>query len=486
MKRSVFTRTLLTLAVIFMSGCAAVGPDYDRTRATIVPNQPDEWQETLPHAGDQQALENWWAQFDDPLLIELIQVTQLESNSLAAATLKIAQARSLNTAAISASFPTVTGAANENRGTTILGGPIIVGTTTQAQAQANWEIDLFGGVQRRRESSLARLDAETANWHAARISVAAEMGNLYTNYRGCEQQVQLYEADVQSRKQTASLSEMLGSAGFQSSANVALARASAAEGSARLVTQKAECDIAIKSMVALTGMKESELKQKLLNRKAILPQPRQIKVARIPAQVLAQRPDIAATERELAAASADIGARIADRFPKITLLGNVGPMNFNSGDLAINATSWSFGPTLSLPIFDSGKLAANVETAKVAYQAAQTNYRQRVRAAIREVEEALVRLDSMAQREQQAIVASKGFQQSLAAAQERWKNGLASQLELEETRRLSFNADLTLALIRREHVNAWIALYRAVGGGWQAGEVQEIPAQVASQQFKPN
>jgi multidrug efflux system outer membrane protein len=286
---------------------------------------------------------------------------------------------------------------------------------------------------------------------------------------------------VQSRQQTASLCDKLGEAGFQSSANVALSRASAAEGVARMVSQRAECDIAIKSMVALTGMKEPELRQQLKAQKATLPRTQQLQVAQIPAQILAQRPDISAAERELAATSADIGARIADRFPKITLLGSIGPMNFNSGDLTINATSWSFGPTLSLPIFDAGKLAANVETAKVAYQTAETNYRQRVRGAIREVEEALVRLDSMAQREQQATIASEGFRQSLQAAQERWKNGLASQLELEETRRLSFNADLTLALIQREHVNAWIALYRAVGGGWQPTDTQAPLASLAPQ-----
>jgi multidrug efflux system outer membrane protein len=467
-----FIQAILTGIVTLLSGCLAVGPDYDRSQATTVTNQPEQWQATLPHAGKSESLENWWAQFNDPLLITLIHAAQLESSSLAAATLKIAQARALNTATLSASLPTLAAAASETRGTTNLGGPIVTGTTVQAQAQASWEIDLFGGVQRRRESSLARLDAEVANWHAARISVAAEMANIYTNFRSCEQQVALYEVDVQSREQTASLSEKLGQAGFQSSANVALSRASAAEGLARLVTQRAECDIAIKSMVALTGLKESELRQQLHAQQAILPLAQQLQVSTVPAQVLAQRPDVAAAERELAAASADIGVRIADRFPKMMLLGNIGPLNFSAGNISIDATSWSFGPTLSLPIFDSGKLAANVETARVAYQAAQTNYRQRVRTAIREVEEALVRLDSMAQREQQATIASDGFHQSLEAAQARWKNGLASQLELEETRRLSFNADQTLTLIKRERVNAWVALYRAVGGGWQPVDMQ--------------
>jgi len=109
-----------------------------------------------------------------------------------------------------------------------------------------------------------------------------------------------------------------------------------------------------------------------------------------------------------------------------------------------------------------------LETAKVAYEVAATQYRTQARRAVREVEEALVRLDSLTQREAESLKASKGYRESLQAAQERYKFGLASILDLEETRRLSFNADNILANVRRERVNAYIALYRAVGGGWDA------------------
>jgi NodT family efflux transporter outer membrane factor (OMF) lipoprotein len=251
---------------------------------------------------------------------------------------------------------------------------------------------------------------------------------------------------------------------------VALARASAAEGTGRLVTQRAECDIHIKGMVALTGMTESGLREQLKNRTAKLPRPEVIAISAIPAQILAQRPDVAAAERELASANADIGARIAERFPRIMLLGNIGPLNFSTTDLGMTTSSWSFGPTVTLPIFDAGRLAANVETARVAYQTSKTNYRQRVRSAVREVEEALVRLNSMEMREKNGQIASDGYHESLHAAEQRWQSGLASQLELEETRRLSFNADLSLVTLKRDHVNAWIALYRAVGGGWEPKE----------------
>ena len=220
-------RPALLLCLTIVCGCTAVGPDYDQKQATLVPNEPQAWQETLPHGGNPQTLRDWWEQFNDPLLIELITTAQAESASMATATLRIAQARALSISATAAAVPNITGAASSTRGTLILGEPILIDTTSQAQLQASWEIDLFGGVRRRRESTLAKLDSEIANWHAARISVAADMANLYTNYRGCEQQVALSAADVTSREQTAALSARLGAAGFQSSANVALARASA-------------------------------------------------------------------------------------------------------------------------------------------------------------------------------------------------------------------------------------------------------------------
>jgi outer membrane protein TolC len=190
----------------------------------------------------------------------------------------------------------------------------------------------------------------------------------------------------------------------------------------------------------------------------------------VPAQVLSQRPDIAAAERDVAAASAEIGVREAERYPRLSLLGNIGPLGFETSAVSINATSWSIGPSLTLPVFDAGRRAANVDTAVTAYEVAANSYRTQARRAVREVEEALVRLSSLDIREKESLKASKGYHVSLRAMQEKYKFGLASILDLEETRRLSFNADNVLATVRRERVNAFIALYRAVGGGWTASD----------------
>ena len=152
------------------------------------------------------------------------------------------------------------------------------------------------------------------------------------------------------------------------------------------------------------------------------------------------------------------------------------PFNFSSSDASLNGGTWSLGPSLTLPLFDAGRRAANEDAAWVAYQTAETKYRSQVRLAVKEVEDALITLDSLRIRDEDALLASQGYHVALRATQEKYNFGLASVLDLEETRRLSFNADNILMGIRRDHVNAWIALYRAVGGGWQAGDLVQPPS----------
>jgi len=469
-----YLKILVAPLVLFLSACITLGPDYDRQQATQWETEPKAWQEPLPHEGEQLTLISWWAQFNDPVLIELVEQSQKQSNTMAQAALRIAQSRALLITADAAALPTLNATGNVSRGTYQLGGPVIVATTSQAQLQAGWEIDLFGGLARASEASRARLAAQVANWHEARISVAADTANLYTNFRGCEQLFHLARTDAQSRAQTARLTQELARTGFQSPAVAALARASAAEAQSRVVAQRADCDLLIKAIVALTAIPEPELRRQLVKGTRVLPTPAMPVVNRIPAQVLLQRPDVAAAERELAAASADIGVREAERFPRLSLLGNIGPLSFETAMGSITATSWSIGPSLSLPIFDGGRRAANVETAKIAYEVAATQYRTQARRAVKEVEEALVRLDSLHQRESESLNASKGYRESLQAAQERYKFGLSSILDLEETRRLSVNADNILAIVRRERVSAYIALYRAVGGGWEDKDLASV------------
>jgi outer membrane protein TolC len=198
-----------------------------------------------------------------------------------------------------------------------------------------------------------------------------------------------------------------------------------------------------------------------------LPEPARFRIDAVPARVIAQRPDIAAVERQLAAASAEIGGAEADRYPRLTLAGNITRTRIAVGSSpALLLSPWSIGPSVSLPFFDGGRRKANVEAARAQYASVESAYRSKVRNAVREVEEALVRLESAAARETEARAASASYRANLVATTEMQRVGLGSALDVEESRRLSLAAESNLSSIAQERVAAWIALYRAVGGGW--------------------
>jgi NodT family efflux transporter outer membrane factor (OMF) lipoprotein len=352
-----------------------------------------------------------------------------------------------------------------------LGSP--VGTSLGANLQASWELDLFGANAAGRDAAQARLDGAHASWHDARVSVAAEVASSYLALRACEAQLATTQLDTRSRSETARLTELTAKAGFQAPANAALARASAAQGNANLAQQRASCELGVKGLVALTGLPEPVLRERLAAATARIPQPALIAVNRVPAEALAQRPDVVAAGRDLVAASAEVSQAQAQRLPSISLSGNIGPARFETGAGNLSGTLWSIGPVaVSLPLFDGGRRRANAEAAKARYDEAVAVYQGRLRNSVREVEVALVGLQSTAERNGDAQTASEGFEASYRATEARFKGGLASLFELEDARRTAVQAQAALIDLQRERVAAWIALYRALGGGWSAATSQ--------------
>ena len=424
--------------------------------------------DTLPHGGSATVLENWWRQLGDPVLVELIDSAQKASASTAQAALRVAEARGTLTVADAATLPALDATLSQSRAAFSFGGPVGLRTQIQGQLQSSWEIDLFGKRFREREASLARANARVADWHDGRVSVAAEVANSYVQYRFCEQQIGVLAADAKSRDETSRLTDLASNAGFQPPATAAVLRAGAADARRRLIVQKGDCAIALKSMVALTAIPEAILVQKLQPGSAQLPALLSFQIDRIPAQALAQRPDLWAAELDLAAASADIGAAQAARYPRLSLIGSIGPLRFVSGGTVINATTWSFGPSISLPLFDGGKSLANIEISKTGYAAALSAYRAKTFVAVKEVEQALVHIATANERQTDTQIAAKGFKDSLNASSAKWKAGIGSLLELEDARRQSLAADVELGILKRDLLIAWIGLYRAAGGGWTA------------------
>ncbi len=459
------------LLLALLAGCASVAglPNAEQTRADSQISAPAQWQATLPHGGSMEQLAQWWAQLGDNLLIQMIDAAQKESATLASARARVAQARAAATGARAALLPGVNATAQASRGVQAPDAP--VGTSASIALQASWEADIFGTNRASSSAAQERLAGAEIGWHEARVSVAAETAVAYYEWYSCLGSIAVAQSDATSRAETARLADLTAKAGLAAPASAELARASAADAVNTLQSAKAQCEVRLKALVALTGLPEADLRTKLM---ANQPTAQKITVPNalfsinsLPAQVLVQRPDIASAQRSVAAASADANAAQARRLPMLSLSGSVGAGAQRQMGMTTEGVTWSLGPVmLSVPIFDGGRNAANAQAAVAAYDEAVVTLRAKVRNAVREVEEALVNLDSTGQRATSVQAAAAGYKASLDATQARYRAGLASLVELEDARRTAVAAQQSEVALNRERVAAWLSLYRAAGGGW--------------------
>jgi len=462
--RRTLIRWLAAALPLLLAACATPKlPSTPREAA------PERWQATLPHGGDAQALADWWRRFDDPLLAELVHDAQASSPTLAQALARVAEARAGVRGADASRWPAVNGQAQASRSANA-GSVFAASTQGSIGIDAQWEIDLFGATRAQVAAAQARSDQAALGWHAARITLAADVASAYVGLRACEAQQTVLDQDAASQRQSAELTRQKVRVGFESPSNGALADGAAADANNRAIAQRADCDVLVKGLVVLTGQAEPALRTRLMARTTVLPQPLSFAVGALPAQLLVQRPDIAAAERALVASAAEVGVAEAARYPRLTFSGNLGAATLRAGGTTLDGTTWGFGPQLVLPLFDAGARAAREDAARARYDEARASLEGQLRRAVGEVEEALVRLDAAARREGEALRAAQGFRDFFAAAEQRWRIGAGSLIDREDARRTALAAQGALINVQRERVAAWITLYRALGGGWSAAD----------------
>ncbi len=359
--------TIFVLAACYASltGCSTMQKLSEKHSPQNTVNNTkiaEKWQASLPHSGSAANLTQFWQQFDDALLIELIEAAQKESATLASAQSRIAQAHASRVNANAKLLPTVDGTASASRsvqqpatsintgqpgqGSQSSGGEPI--NSGQVGAQASWELDIFGANRRAFSASQAQENAANAGWHEARVAVAAELANSYFNQRFCTLQANVLQADMRSRAESLRVTDIAVGAGFSAPANSHLAKASLADAQQQLKAQLAQCDAEIKVLVALTNVDEFTLREKLqaqtfkpsLNGQLFA-------LNEIPASVIAQRPDIYAAEADLVSAAADIQTTYASSLPKVSLNGAIGWMWLSGGGFQQMAKHGHSGRSLS-------------------------------------------------------------------------------------------------------------------------------------------
>ena len=424
---------------------------------------------TTAHQGDSANLAEWWGQFNDPVLVKWIAQAQMQSPTLAAARSQVVAARAALLATDVLAGPQLSAVASASRGQSFDETKIIA-TSLGAGLRASWAIDLWGGNRAGVAQSAAQQTAALAGWHDARVLVAAELAQTYFAQRLCQVQLRVAERDRDSRAVTAQAARHTERAGLTAPAVAALAQASAADSTARARQQSDTCERQLKALVALTGLPETEVRAAL----ATVPDPyttptveNMLAVKAVPMDTLRQRPDVAQAQANWVAAAAGVGVARADMLPSLSLSGSWLRNQYTTGTYDIGFNTWSIGPlSMTVPIIGRSALKARTEAAEAQYKASGLAYAATLRQAIAEVEQSLVGLDGLRQREQATATALAGYTQSFKATEARYKVGFASLNELEEARRLQLNAESATLALQQERINTWISLYVALGGGF--------------------
>jgi outer membrane protein, multidrug efflux system len=476
-------RAIALTAAAALCGCT-VGPDYHRPQ---VPTPPA-YSETGPSGAAQPSdaeLARWWGQFHDPVLERLVARALAANLDLATAASRVRAARLQVTIAHAAQWPTVNADAdavtlNSNRSTTI---PTPIGAGSAANHEfalpnhlnlysagfdATWEIDLFGGVRRQVEEAKANTEAAIWARRDGEVSLTAEVANAYFNLREAQARIAVGEEELARQRDLGVLVAARRKAGFVTNLDVNQQTGVTVTAAAQLRPLEAQARTEIHAIAVLLGEPPETLEPELEAAGAV-PPPLPGLPTGLPSELLQRRPDVREAERKLAAANAEIGVQTANLYPKLDLIGLASFASTSLGSLfsAQNLSSAGVG-TFTAPLFNAGKTHAQIRVAREEATQADLAYRNSVLGALRDVEDALVRLRTEESRRAQLVEAVDATSNSLTIARDQYRVGLVTFANVYNAENALLNARDQLVQSDAQAAADLVSLYKALGGGWSS------------------
>jgi NodT family efflux transporter outer membrane factor (OMF) lipoprotein len=470
-----FVRSSITgiAAALIVTGCT-VGPDY---RAPAL-DLPRSWAGTGSAEASPEHLALWWHALEDPDLDRLVDQALAAAPDLDLARARLRQARASRAQAAGAYYPSLTASAGASRsggttatgtsGTGSIGGTGSFGqleqsgTLYQAGFDASWEIDLFGGTRRSVEAAEADLGSREADLNNARVTLIAETAENYVAVRSDQQRLVIARSNLASQSETLQITEWRYQAGLASSSDVEQARTNRAQTRARLPDLESDLASAYDRIATLLGRNPGEIRAELVEART-LPEVPASMASGIPTDLLRQRPDVAAAERTLAAETARVGQKEAQRYPSLTLDGSLAWEAFGTGSL-----SRSISASLSETLFDGGRLKAQVDAQDAVREQAYFTYVKTVRGALEEVENALAAYAASRDRIDARRTAAASARSAAELIRRTYQTGLADFQKVLDAERTQLSAEDDLASAEATQVTALVKLYKALGGGWDA------------------
>lgn len=457
------------LLVTWLSGCTTVGPDYHPPQVSV----PPQWSEAHGEvtAADRERLRAWWRAFNDQTLDRLVDQALANNQDLGIAQARLQQARAERIQIASGLVPTVSagGLAEALRSSKTLDWPPGIGQsrTWRAGFDASWELDVFGGTRRKVESADAGIAALTHDHRALQVSLLAELAADYAALRTSQARLNIARDNIRNQGEGERLAERALQRGLGTSAEVALARAEREAAEAQPPVLEADIARLSHAIGVLAGGFPGDWRATLATSAPTLPVAPALPLA-LPSEVIRQRPDLQADERRLAGTTAQIGVAEAARFPHFSIPLSLGTTASLLHDLFSGASlAWSVGVQASQTLYDGGRARAGVMAARAGAAAARLAYERDVRLALREVEDALTALNSERQRQVSLAAAVDDSQRALDRATRLYRTGLSAYLPVLVAQRAANQARDALALSQWGEVRGAIALYKALGAGWQ-------------------
>ena len=462
-----FTSMLAALAML-SAGCM-VGPKYQRPE--VAASQPWPAGAVRGVTPGEPVMEEWWKSFRDPELESLV-VRALENNlDLKLAVARVEEARANRGVARSGLAPQVNAGASVVRQRQVLFGlpfgPLPYESTLyQTQFDMSWEADVFGRIRSQVHAATADLAAQQDDSRNVWIILLGDVGAHYAQLRGYQLRLVIADRNIGIQKDTLDLTRALAAAGQATERDVAQAEAQLESTRANVPQLETGREAAIHRLSVLLGSEPRALAEEL-SRTAPLPEAPPAVPVGLPSELLERRPDIRRSEAQLVAATARVGEAKAEYFPKFSLTGTAGRESTQLHLLALGlGNAFSFGPSISVPLFTAGRIRSNVAIQEARVKEAEAVYRSTVLIAMEETENALVSYSNEQERRDRLQRVIQADRTALELAQVQYRAGIADFLTvLDAERTLSQNED-ELAQSRTSVVISLISLYKALGGGW--------------------
>lgn len=460
-------------------GACSQAPVYQRPEvATSTTFRESAWQDA--RAGSPDVPDDWWRQFDDPVLTGLQARVLVNNQNLQTVLAQWRTAEASLASSRAARYPTVTGSLGETRsrsgttsstGTSTSASPVNI---VSASANASWDTDLWGRLAGAVDVAGAQLQASRDDLLAARLSVQISLAQSYFSLRSAEAQAESVARAVAAYEKSLQLTQNRYGAGVASAADVAQAQTQLKSAQAQLIELRLQRSQLEHAIAVLLGEVPANFSLPVTARLPSLPEAPRL----LPASLLQRRPDIAAAERRVAAANAQVGVTKAAFFPALTLSASAGYRANQWADLtSLPHRFWSLGPSLALALFDAGGREAVTNQALAAVDQAAANYRQVVLTAFQEVEDNLAAVAAL--RDEAAVQAEalQAAQRALAITENQYKAGTVSYLNVITAQSTALSAENTLTAVRNRQLLAVGQLLKNAAGRWDVAVAAPATAQ---------